>query len=70
MSRLEGIVGAFVGLAQILVVYVAFVAHEFLRAGRSGKAVGIGAFFTVPGQPLFLVMAAAAFVFAFYLVVR
>lgn len=70
MTRLDALVGAGVGVAAVLVVYIAFVAHEFVNAGHSGAAVGVGVFTTVLGRPLFVVAAMTAFVLAFLRVVR
>lgn len=70
MSRLDAILGSIVGLSAVIVVYIAFVAHEFVEGGHVGKAVGVGALLSVFGRPLFLAAAIIAFLLAFYRVVR
>ena len=70
MSRIVNGIGVVVGLAAVLVVYVAFVACEFVKAGRSNAALGVGVFPYVITRSAFLVCAAAAFALAFYAVIR
>ena len=70
MPRIAIGIGVVIGFAAATVVYVAFVAIEFVKAGRSNFAVGVGVFPDVATRPGFLVAAAAAFALAFYAVVR
>jgi len=67
MPRIAVAVGVLLGLAAVIVVFLVFLAHEFVKAGRSNVAVGIvGVLLYVATRPTFLVTAAAAFGLAFY----
>ena len=48
------IIATFVGLDAVAVVYIAFVAHEFVIGGRDNVAIGIAVLFFVAQRPLFL----------------
>ena len=58
------------GLAAVFVVYLVFVAREFVKAGRSGLAMGIGVFPHVATRPAFWALAAIAFALVFYMIAQ
>jgi hypothetical protein len=70
MSRLSTLIAGIIGIAAVLVVYAAFIAHEFVEAGRAGAAVGVNVLYTTLVQPSFLVVAVTAFGLIVYLVLR
>jgi hypothetical protein len=70
MSPVTIVISSLIGSAAVLLVYVAFVAHEFLKAGQKGFAVGIGVLAFVAVSPSFWITAVIAFVLAFYAVAR
>jgi len=68
MSASVIVLSTFVGLAAAFVVYLVFVAREFVKAGRSGLAMGIGVFPYVATRPAFWILAAIAFALAVYII--
>ena len=70
MSYVPILISSVIGFAAVLLVYVAFVAHEFLKASRDGHAVGIGVLAFVVVSPFFWITAVIAFALAFFAVAR
>jgi hypothetical protein len=70
MSSVTILISSVISFAAVLLVYVAFVAHAFLKASRDGYAVGIGVLAFVVVSPFFWITAVIAFVLAFYAVAR
>jgi len=70
MPRIGVAVGVATGLAAVVVVYLAFLAHEFVKAGRANVALGMGALPYVATRPAFLIAAAVAFALALYKVLH
>ena len=66
MPKIAVAAGSLLGLAAVIVVFLVFLAHEFVKAGESNVAVGIGVLLYVATRPTFLVTAAMAFGLAFY----
>ena len=66
MQRIATAVGIAIGLVAAIVVYLAFLAHEFVRAGRANVALGIGTLAHVVTRPGFLIAAALAFLLCLY----
>ena len=56
--------------AAAAVVYLAFVAWEFVKAGLAGVALGVGVFPYVATRPTFLIAAGGAFVLVLYKVLH
>jgi hypothetical protein len=70
MPKIALAVSIVIGLAAIVVVYLAFLAHEFVKAGRLNVALGEGVFFYVAARPAFLIAAAVAFALVLYTTAR
>jgi len=67
MPKMGVAAGVLLGLAAVIVVFLVFLAHEFVKAGQSNVAVGIpGVLLYVATRPTFLVTAAVAFGLAFH----
>ena len=66
MSKFVVVISTLGGFAAVFVVYVTFVAHEFVKSGRLGRAMGLGVFPYVAMRPEFLIVAGLAFAMAFY----
>jgi hypothetical protein len=59
MNKFGVSLGTALGIVAI-VVYLAFLAHQFLTAGQAGRALGIGVFLSILKRPAFWVIAALA----------
>jgi hypothetical protein len=70
MPKIAFALGIATGLAAVVIVYLTFLAHEFVKAGRTNVALGTGVIPYVATRPTFLVAAAIAFVLILYEVVR
>jgi len=70
MPRIATAVAIAIGLAAVIVVYLTFLAHEFVRAGRANVALGIGTLAYVATRPGFLITAAVAFLLCLYKVLQ
>ncbi|MFZ3213600.1 MAG: hypothetical protein WA188_19005 [Terriglobales bacterium] len=66
MSKIAVAVGVATGFAAVMVVYLAFLAHELVRGGRGNVALGIGTLPYAATRPGFLIAAAVAFTLALY----
>ena len=60
MDKVGIALGTALGIVAIVVVYLAFLAHQFLTAGQAGRALGIGVFLSILQRPSFWVIAALA----------
>jgi len=70
MPRIATAVGVAIGLVAVIVIYLAFLAHEFVRAGRGNVALGIGTLAYVASRPAFLITAIVAFALCLYKVLH